>query len=158
MVGISALRRRLAAVVVALACVAAGPLALEGAAADAGAGAAPAVTSIDGAGLARLVGEAVTVIDVRRADEWRETGVVAGSRLITAFDAGGRLDPGFVAAVEAVAARDQPLVLICRTGNRSGKAAEILATQAGYSRLYNVEGGVRDWSATGRPLAPCPTC
>ena len=37
--------------------------------------------------------------------------------------------------------REQPLLLICRSGNRSMKAAEKLA-QRGFRRLYNLAGGM----------------
>lgn len=37
--------------------------------------------------------------------------------------------------------RDAPLLLICRSGQRSANAARWLATQ-GFSRLYNLAGGV----------------
>lgn len=116
------------------------------------------ISDIDGAALAALLAQQGTLIDIRRADEWRETGVVPGSRLITAYDAQGRLDPRFLAAVAAAAAKDAPVALICRSGNRSATAARLLAAEAGYTRVYNVEGGVRAWTAAGRPLEPCPTC
>lgn len=115
-------------------------------------------TTISGVELARLMDQGVTVIDVRRADEWRATGVIPGSRLITAFDADGRLNPRFADEVAAAVARDQPVALICRSGNRSGKAAALLTGQSGFSRVYNVEGGVAAWSSHGRPLTACPVC
>jgi rhodanese-related sulfurtransferase len=55
-------------------------------------------------------------------------------------------DPNFAAAVGAAleptgdAGKDRPLLLICRSGARSLKAAECLQRH-GYTRLYNVEEG-----------------
>lgn len=55
-------------------------------------------------------------------------------------------NPDFVAAVGAAAAacgddsKDRPLLLICRSGARSLKAAECLRKH-GYTRLYNVDEG-----------------
>ena len=55
-------------------------------------------------------------------------------------------NPNFADAVEAALAegdnrnKDRPLVLICRSGARSLKAAERLR-EHGYTRLYNVEEG-----------------
>jgi len=45
---------------------------------------------------------------------------------------------------------DEPIVLYCRSGNRSAQAARIL-TQAGYTDLYDL-GGVNEWTAQGFPL------
>ena len=56
------------------------------------------VIHVDSAGLQRLRTEGVTVIDVRRAEEWSKTGVIEGSHLLTFFDAKGELRLGPVAA------------------------------------------------------------
>ena len=44
------------------------------------------VINIDNAELARLAASRVAVIDIRTAGEWKESGVIAGSKLITYFD------------------------------------------------------------------------
>jgi phage shock protein E len=46
--------------------------------------------------------------------------------------------------------QDQPVVIYCRSGNRSRQALHLLA-QAGYTRLYDL-GGVIQWQAQGLPL------
>jgi len=40
--------------------------------------------------------------------------------------------------------QDKPLVIICRSGNRSEQAVEFLE-QEGFDDLINVEGGMLDW-------------
>ncbi|MBY0430705.1 MAG: hypothetical protein K2Q10_05875, partial [Rhodospirillales bacterium] len=56
--------------------------------------------------------------------------------------------------------KDKPIALICRSGNRSTKAAELLAAQ-GFTRLYNVREGVEGggagpgWLKRGLPVKPC---
>lgn len=122
------------------------------------AAAASAVEDVAGAQLAALRAQGAVVIDVRRADEWRGTGVIDGSRRVTAFDASGTLDPAFINAVTKAVRPDQPVVLVCRSGRRSTAAAHILAEQAGFRRLYNLEGGILEWVGDGRALTPCPRC
>lgn len=122
------------------------------------AAAAEQVSRIDTTEAASLIASGVTVIDVRRADEWRSTGVVPGSHLITAYDADGRLVPGFVEQVQAEVKPGQPVVLICRTGVRSVKAAQLLTGDGGYDHVYSVDGGVTGWTGAGRPLQPCANC
>ncbi|MBZ0291275.1 MAG: rhodanese-like domain-containing protein [Anaerolineae bacterium] len=46
--------------------------------------------------------------------------------------------------------KDQPVVVYCRSGNRSAAAAQILK-DAGYTQIYDM-GGVLDWTAAGLPL------
>lgn len=113
------------------------------------------VVDIDNAELARLRAAGVPLIDIRTADEWHESGVVAGSKLITYVDASGRVDqPAWLASVQGVAKPDQPVIVICRSGNRTRAASQLLSEQAGYQKVYNVKGGVRAWANDGRPLTP----
>ncbi|MCU0514069.1 MAG: rhodanese-like domain-containing protein [Anaerolineae bacterium] len=46
--------------------------------------------------------------------------------------------------------QDMPVVLYCRSGNRSQQALQLLQPQ-GYSNLYDL-GGIIDWQAQGRPV------
>ena len=43
-----------------------------------------------------------------------------------------------------------PVVVYCRSGNRSASAAQIL-TENGYQQVYDL-GGIRDWVAVGLPI------
>ena len=89
------------------------------------------------------LGPEVRRIDVREPDEW--TGPLG--RLPRA-----ELVP--LATVEAASAawpREGPLLLICRSGNRSGKAAKLLA-QRGFTRLYNLAGGMLAVNEAGLPV------
>lgn len=47
--------------------------------------------------------------------------------------------------------RDKPIVLYCRSGGRSGRAAEILV-ENGFNQVYNM-GGLPDWIEKGYPVA-----
>ncbi|MFK8000959.1 MAG: MBL fold metallo-hydrolase [Polyangiales bacterium] len=43
--------------------------------------------------------------------------------------------------------KDEPLVIVCRSGNRSGKAAAQLE-EAGFSRVASMRGGMKEWRAS----------
>lgn len=116
------------------------------------------VTTISVDELARYRDAGVTVIDVRRTDEWRSTGVIAGSALITAFDGYGRLNPDFITAVERIADPAQPVALICRSGRRSAVAAQLLTEEAGFTHAWSVDGGINAWLGSHKSVAPCPSC
>lgn len=116
------------------------------------------VVDIDNAELARLSAAGVPVIDIRTEGEWKETGIVPGSRLITLFDERGRADaPAWLEKVKGVARPDQPVIVICRSGNRTKAASQLLTQQAGYAKVYNVKEGIRTWAKEGRPLVPATT-
>ncbi len=92
-----------------------------------------------------LLAHAATVrlLDVREPDEFRgELGHIAAAELAP------------LQALEArVAAlpREKPVVTVCRSGGRSGKAA--LALQAlGFVRVASLSGGMLEWNARGLPV------
>jgi rhodanese-related sulfurtransferase len=115
------------------------------------------VISIDNAELARLTASGVPVIDIRTAGEWKESGVIAGSKLLTYFDEQGRSDPSqWLGKVKVVAKADQPVILICRSGKRSAAAAQFLSGQAGYKTVYNVGKGLNGWAGDGRSVVQAP--
>jgi rhodanese-related sulfurtransferase len=85
-------------------------------------------------------GDAV-LIDVREPDEWRQ-GHIPGAMSIPLAQLGARL---------SVLPRDRDIVLICRSGNRSGVAQDLLA-RAGFERAINVRGGMIVWQRHGLPV------
>lgn len=104
---------------------------------------------LDNAELKALIAQGVPIYDIRRPEEWRQTGVIEGSRLLTWVDSGGRLNPGFFSEISAAIGKDEPVILICRTGSRTGRLARELASEHGFSRVYNVEDGILRWIAEG---------
>ena len=107
-----------------------------------GACAEPPYTNVDNAQLKTLLAQGVPIYDVRRPEEWRQTGVVEGSQRLTFVDAGGRVLPDFLARFTATVGKDDPVILICRTGSRSAALAKHLADNLGYTNIYNVRDGI----------------
>ncbi|TVP93438.1 MAG: peptidylprolyl isomerase [Thioalkalivibrio sp.] len=110
----------------------------------------PPFSELDNRGLAEMIAKGVKVVDIRRPEEWRQTGVVGGSHLLTAFDRYGRVEPDFVGEFQQLVARDEPVVLICRTGSRTAALARALAEQLEYQQVYNVTDGITRWIAEGQ--------
>ena len=80
------------------------------------------------------------LLDVREDDEWA-AGHVPGARHIPLGELGART---------AEVPQGQAVFVICRSGTRSGRAAQAL-TGAGWQAI-NVAGGMQDWAAAGRPM------
>jgi rhodanese-related sulfurtransferase len=51
--------------------------------------------------------------------------------------------------------RDQEIVVVCRSGNRSATGRDILR-EAGFMQVTSMAGGVTDWRAAGHPIATGP--
>jgi rhodanese-related sulfurtransferase len=84
--------------------------------------------------------EGATVIDVREAREY-VGGHVPGSELIPM---------GYVPSQMGRLSKDEPLYVICRSGNRSLAIADFLIA-SGYD-ARSVAGGTVAWVRSGRPV------
>ena len=96
-------------------------------------------------------GEEINLIDVRTPAEYR-AGHVASAKLFP-LDA---LQPKTISKQmqKPGTGYDQPLYLICRSGNRAHEAAERLL-KAGYRNLALIEGGTEAWERAGLPMQRC---
>lgn len=112
----------------------------------------PPYTNVNNDELKTLIRQGVPIYDVRRPDEWRATGVVEGSHTLTYVDRNGRPNPGFMPRFAAEVGKNDPVILICRTGNRTDKLARELMEQHGYTKVYNVRDGITGWIGGKNPV------
>ena len=112
----------------------------------------PPYINIDNAELKKLLSQGVKIYDIRRAEEWKQTGVVAGSQRLTLFDARGGQNKEFMPTFTQQVSKDEPVILICRTGNRTKAAAQYFGKQLGYTQVYNVKDGITKWISDGNPV------
>ena len=94
----------------------------------------------------RMQGEGATLIDCREPDEHAE-GHAAGAPLIPHMSVFQRADE----VEQAAGGKDKPVMFICKSGQRSAVASEFAAA-AGFTDLYNVEGGTDAWREAGLPM------
>ena len=83
------------------------------------------------------------IVDIRTPQEWKDTGVIAGAKLVTFGDA-----DGFLKAVGKDLTDGRPLILVCRSGNRSSSAAAALAGKIP-NRIISANGGMSAAIAAG---------
>ena len=80
------------------------------------------------------------ILDVRQPHEWR-AGRIEGARHIPLTQL-----PRHLRELD----RHTSIVVVCRSGNRSGKAATLLRA-LGFD-AHNLDGGVNAWTAAGLPF------
>ena len=112
----------------------------------------PPYTNVSNDELRVMLHNDVPIYDVRRPEEWLQTGVVAGSKLLTFVDASGRVKPDFLGRFIAENEKDDAVILICRTGSRTRTLARYLAEELGYTQVYNVRSGITRWIASDNPV------
>jgi len=94
----------------------------------------------------------IPIYDIRRPDEWYQTGVIEGSQLITYVDAEGQVEANFLNRFTADIGKNDPVILICRTGSRTSKLAHYLVKELGYTNIFNVDDGIIRWIRENRPV------
>jgi rhodanese-related sulfurtransferase len=89
--------------------------------------------------------DAADVIDVRTPAEYREVHAEVARNVPLES-----LDPHAVMNNRQAGA-DQPLYVMCRSGNRSTQACKKFL-DAGYDQIVNVDGGTKAWEEAGLPV------
>lgn len=108
--------------------------------------------NLDNSQLKTLLEQDVSIIDIRRPDEWLQTGIIEDSKLLTFVDANGKVNPEFLSRFTSTVAKDDPVILICRTGNRTSQLARHLVEEMGYTNVYNVRNGIMQWIGEKQPV------
>ncbi len=116
-----------------------------------------------------LLAEGYTYVDVRTEQEFTAGHVPGAVNVpLNHAGAGGMVaNPDFLPVMQATFAKERPLVLGCKMGGRSAKAAAALS-QAGFSNLCDMSAGFegkRDpfgrltpgWNGEGRPVETTAT-
>jgi rhodanese-related sulfurtransferase len=85
------------------------------------------------------------LLDVRTPEEWDEFHV-EGSTLIPLNELSSRMSE---------VPMDQDVVIVCRSGNRSAQARDLL-TGAGFSQVTSMAGGLTQWRSSGYPTVSGP--
>lgn len=92
-------------------------------------------TDVDVNEAQKLINQGITVVDVRTPEEYAD-GHVPNALLIPLQEIESRMKEF---------SPDEQYLIICRSGNRSAQASEILA-QKGMKHIYNMTGGMNEWT------------
>jgi len=87
------------------------------------------------------------VIDIRTPPEWQKTGMIPNSQPLTFFDKKGKYDTKkWLAEVKKLrTSPDQAIILVCQSGNRSGKVGHLLAEKLNMPHIYHLSSGMSSW-------------
>ena len=87
----------------------------------------------------------IPIIDIRRSSEWNQTGVIPTSILLTFFDKEGNYDlDEWYEKLLLETEEGEPIILICRSGNRSRIIAEMMDKEFD-NIIYNAKRGITSW-------------
>lgn len=103
----------------------------------------------------KLIDKNIVMIDVRREEEWRVTGVIKNAVLLTFFDSFGNYDieKWMKEFEKLVTSKEQQFVLICARANRTKTIGDYLISQ-GYKNASHLFGGMSLWQQELREILP----
>jgi rhodanese-related sulfurtransferase len=85
------------------------------------------------------------ILDVRQPEEWNEFHVPE-STLIPLGELASRVNE---------LPKEQEIVIVCRSGNRSAQGRDVLL-DAGFAQVTSMAGGLTQWKAAGYPTVSGP--
>jgi len=91
-----------------------------------------------------MIAEGIQLLDIRTQPEWDE-GHLEGAEHVDFHS------DDFVAEAKAALDLTKPLLLYCRSGNRTVPAADLLR-EAGFETVYEMAGGILAWRAADKPV------
>ena len=91
----------------------------------------------------KITEEGVRILDVRTPDEISE-GYIEGAQFVDFY----RED--FKIEIDSLN-KEFAYAIYCRSGKRSSQAMEIMQ-EFGFENLYNLEGGIIEWTNAGMPV------
>ncbi|MEZ5412873.1 MAG: rhodanese-like domain-containing protein [Opitutaceae bacterium] len=94
----------------------------------------------------RVKAGTAVLVDVREPAEWADSGVAAPAALLSLSDLRGERTQWKAFLAQN---KDKELILYCRSGNRSGIAANILEKKG--FKVANA-GGFKHWAGAGLPV------
>ena len=100
------------------------------------------------------------IIDIRTEKEWNTTGIIPDSHKLQFFSATGKYDADkWLSDLNQLkTSPDQTVILVCRSGNRSGRAGNILTKKLGIKNVYHLSSGIMPWIKAGNKISKdCPT-
>jgi len=98
------------------------------------------------------------VIDIRTEKEWATTGIIPDSHKLQFFTPNGQYDAQKWQSNlnQLKTSDDQAIILVCRSGSRSGMVGEML-TKQGMKNVYHLSNGIMPWIQSGNKIKKdCP--
>ena len=91
------------------------------------------------------------VIDIRTEKEWQATGTIPNSHKLQFFSDKGKYDTKkWLTDLKQLKSNDdQIVILVCRSGNRSGKVGNMLTQQLSMKKIYHLSNGMMSWIKAG---------
>ncbi len=104
--------------------------------------------------LQTLQNKGALVIDIRTTTEWATSGIIPASKKLEFFNEQGEFDAKkwLDDLNQLHTSPEQPVILVCRSGNRSSMLGNYLTDKLGMNNIYHLQNGIMSWIKAGNEV------
>ncbi len=111
------------------------------------------VINIDNRELSNLIEKEIKIIDVRTQNEWKSTGIIKESFLISLLNKNKKfIFEDWYAMFENKFGKNESIVFICASGVRSNYISHLVQRKKPDLKIYNLKKGINHWIRSGNKI------
>ena len=111
------------------------------------------VIDINNRELSSLIEKEIKIVDVRTQNEWKSTGIIKGSFLVSLLNKNKKfIFEEWYAMFEDNFGKNKSIIFICASGVRSNYISHLVQRKKPDLKIYNLEKGINHWIRSGNKI------
>ena len=112
------------------------------------------IIDINNRELSNLIEKEIKIIDVRTQNEWKSTGIIKGSFLVSLLNKNKKfIFEDWFAMFENNFGKNKSIIFICASGIRSNYISHLVKKKKPDLKIYNLKKGINDWIRSGNKIS-----
>ena len=112
------------------------------------------VIDIDNSELKNLIEKDINIIDVRTQKEWKSTGIIKGSILISLLDKKNKfIFENWYEDFNKKMSKNVSVIFVCAVGVRSKFISNLVNKKKPDLKIYNLKKGINNWIRSGNKIS-----
>ena len=112
------------------------------------------VIDIDNSELKNLIDKNINIIDVRTQNEWKSTGIIEGSILMSLLDKKNKfIFENWYKEFNKKISKNESVIFVCALGVRSKFISNLINKKKPDLKIYNLKKGINNWIRSGNKIS-----
>ena len=112
------------------------------------------VIDIDNRELSNLIEKEIKIVDVRTQNEWKSTGIIKGSILISLLDKKNKfIFENWYEDFNKKISKNESVIFVCALGVRSKLISNLINKKKPDLKIYNLKRGINNWIRSGNKIS-----
>ena len=112
------------------------------------------VIDIDNRELSNLIEKEIKIVDVRTQNEWKSTGIIKGSVLISLLDKKNKfIFENWYEDFNKKMSKNVSVIFVCAVGVRSKFISNLVNKKKPDLKIYNLKKGINNWIRSGNKIS-----